>query len=175
MTQATVTVSSFDIGPCQVTYNTVDLGGTSGNVKVKFGYKKAVLKADQYGDTMLDKAISGMHCSIETEFLEVLNKVNIQKVFPTLVITGTTHNFLDQTDNTAVRQLALSSPLMLHPLVDDSTNADHEWYFWKACANEDSEYDFSPSTQAKLKISWDVLLDTSVQPARLFRYGDHSL
>jgi len=175
MLQPTVTVSDFDIGPCQVTFNSTDLGGTSGNVKVKFKYEKAVLRADQYGKTDLDRAISGMSCSVETEFLEVLNKTNLQKAFPTLILTGTTHKFLDAKNAVATRALASASPLKLHPLVDDSTTADNEWYFWKASANEDSEYVFGPAEQAKLKISWDILLDTSVSPARLFRYGDNSL
>jgi hypothetical protein len=175
MLSPTVTVSDFDIGPCQVKFNSVDLGGTAGNVKIKFKYEKAVMMADQYGKTNLDKAVSGMSCSVETEFLEVLNKTNIQKAFPSLTVSGTTHKYNDMIDRTAVRQLSTSAALRLHPLVDDATNADNEWYFWKACANEDSEYMFSPSEQAKLKISWDILLDTSVSPARLFRYGDQSL
>ena len=176
MLNPTVTVSDFDIGPCQVKFNSTDLGGTAGNVKVKFKYEKAQMMADQFGKTLLDRAISGMQCSVETEFLEVLNKTNFQKAFPGFNLVGTTHKYLDMLNRVATRELATNAAvLQLHPLVDDSTNADNEWYFWKAVPNEDSEYTFSPSEQAKLKISWDILLDTTVSPARLFRYGDHSL
>ena len=57
--QATVTVSNFDIGPCQVLYNGTDIGGTKGNCKVKWKYEKAKLTADQLGKTTLDMAVSG--------------------------------------------------------------------------------------------------------------------
>lgn len=175
---ATVTPSNFDIGPCQVTYGSspTDIGGTTGNVKIKFKYEKTYLHADQFGPkTNLDAAISGMGCTVETEFLETRNKTAIELLFPSGTLVGTTHKYIDFKDATAVRQLAIAQPLLLHPLVDDSTAHDNEWYFWKALPHEDSEYDFGPTIQAKMKIVWEILLDASVSPARLFRAGDHSL
>lgn len=174
--QATVTPSNFDIGPAQVMFNGVDLGGTAGNVKIKFGYKKAILKADQTGDTMLDKAISGMNCSVETEFQETRNKTNFQTLFPAAtIITTSGHQYIDFKDQTAQRQLANSAPLQLHPLEEAMSSNDYDWYFYKALPMEDSEYTFGPAEQAKLKIHWDILLDLTVTPGRLFRVGNHAL
>lgn len=173
---ATVTPDSFTIGPCQVTFNSIDIGGTKGGVKIKFKYEKANLEADQFGKTILDKAISGMMAQVTTNFLEVLDKDQLANVFPSLFLGGSSpHKYLDMKDQTAVRQLATAYPLELHPLVDDATDLDNEWYFWKANPNEDSEFDFMPDKQVEMKITWDIFLDTSVQPARVFRYGDHTL
>lgn len=174
--EATVTVSNMEIGPCQVQFNAVDMGGTSGNVKIKFKYEKSYLHADQYGPkTNLDAAVSGMGATVETEFLETKNKTNFQALFPNAILVGSSHKYIDFKNAVPARQLALAQPLLLHPLVDDATSHDDEWYFWKALPHEDSEYDFSPTAQAKLKIIWEILLDTSVSPGRLFRAGDHSL
>ena len=77
---ANVTVNNFEIGPCRVTYDGVDLGGTLSNVVVNFKYEKAKLMADQYGNTLLDEAISGMEVTVETEIAEVKDKDTLKKV-----------------------------------------------------------------------------------------------
>lgn len=175
---ATVTVSNFDIGPCQVNWGSspVDLGGTLKNVNIKFKYDKTPLKADQFGSSILDMAISGMECTVDTELTETRNRVTWSKVFPSAILGGTSpHQYNDFKDETALRQLSLSDKLMLHPLVDASASHDQEWIFWKALPLEDSAYVFHSATQASLKVTWRILLDTSQSPARMFRVGDQSL
>ncbi len=174
--QATVTVSNFDIGPCQVLFNGVDLGGTGGNVKVKFKYDKQKLTADQTGKTTLDMAISGMECTVATEFQETRNKTNFQLLFPSAGITTTSgHQYIDFKDATANRQLPLAAPLQLHPLEESLSGSDYDWYFYKSIPMEDSEYTFGPAQQAKLKVTWQIFLDLTVTPGRMFRVGNHAL
>lgn len=174
---ATVTPTDMEIGPCQVTFNAIDLGGTKGNVKIKFKYEQSWIGADQFGPkTKLDGAISGMECTVETQFLEVRNKAAFANVFPAMTKAGTTpHFYVDMKDQTAVRQLALAQPLTLHPLVEDVTSFDQDMYFYKALPSNDSEFDHSPTEQVALKITWNILLDTSVSPARMFRFGNQLL
>jgi len=174
--QATISVSNFDIGPAQVLFNGIDLGGTSGGVKIKFKYEKKALKADQTGSSNLDFAVSGMQASVETMFQETRNKTNLQALFPMAnVVTTSGHLYVDFKDQTAVRQLAYSAPLQLHPLEEALSSNDYDWYFYKALPLEDSEYNFNPAEQAKVKIHWEILLDLTVNPARLFRVGNHAL
>lgn len=174
--QATITPANFDIGPCQVLFNGVDIGGTHGNVKIKYKYEKKDLKADQTGSTTLDQAISGMQCSVETSFQETRNKTNMQLLFPSATITTTSgHQHVDFPDQTALRMLSLAAPLQLHPLEEAVSGRDYDWYFYKAVAQEDSEYTFGAAEQSALKITWKILLDLTVNPGRLFRIGDHAL
>lgn len=174
--QATITVSNFDIGPAQVLFNGVDLGGTHGNVKIKFKYDKKPLKADQTGSATLDMAVAGMDCSVETGFQETRNKTNFGILFPmATAVTTSGHQYLDFKDQTATRQLASSAPLQLHPLEEALSSNDYDWYFYKALPIEDSEYTFGPAEQAHLKIHWQILLDLTVTPGRLFRAGNHAL
>jgi len=176
MTDPTVTVNNMDIGPCQVKFGTQDIGGTLGNVNVKFKFDKAPLMADQTGKTLLDEAVSGMEVTIETEFAEVQSKVIMAALFPNAVLAGTSpHQYIDFLNKVPARQLALALPLTLHPLVADAGDFDQDWYFYKAIPSEDSSYVFSPSEQGKMKIIWKVYLDLSVTPARMWRKGDQSL
>ncbi len=173
--QATITPGNFDIGPCQVLFNGTDIGGTSGNVKIKFKYDKVKMHADQTGKSLLDMAISGMECSIETMFQETRNKTNLQALFPSTTVTTTSgHQYIDFKDQIAVRQLQFAAPLQLHPLEEAMSSTDYDWYFYKALPQEDSEYTFGPEQQAKLKITWQILLDLTVVPYRLFRIGNHA-
>lgn len=171
-----VDVSKLDIGPCKVTFDGTDLGATLDNVVVNFALKKADMKADQYGDTLLDQAISGMEVTIETALAQTRDKDILAKVFPNLLLVGTSPDALQMNNAIATRQKALAAPLILHPLVEGAdSNEDQDYYFWLAIPTEESSYTFSPTEQGKMKIVWKVLLDDSVTPARMFRYGDKDL
>lgn len=177
MSNAAITVSKFDIGPCMVTYDGVDLGGTLGNVTINFKYEKADMKADQTGNTVLDQAVSGIDVTIETEFAEVRDKTKLAKLFPNADLAGTSpHQYLDFKDKVASRMLASKAKaLSLHPIVEADSSLDYDWYFYKAAPTEESSYVFGPAEQAKLKIVWRVYLDLSVTPGQMFRMGDQSL
>lgn len=177
MSEAAVTVSKMDIGPCQVIWDTEDIGATLGNVTVNFKYMKAPLKADQTGETLLDEAVSGMEVTIETEFAQVRDKEQLALLFPNATIGGTTPDFyLDFNNQVAMRSLAtLAKPLTLHPIVEADASKNFDWTFYKAMPSEESSYVFSPTEQGKMKIVWKVYLDLSVSPYRMFRMGDESL
>lgn len=171
-----VDVAKLDIGPCRVTFDATDLGATLDNVVVNFALKKADMKADQYGDTLLDQAISGMEVTIETSVAEIRDKDKLKKVFPSLTMIGTSPDALEMVDKIATRQKALAKALTLHPIVEGAdTNVDFDYHFYLALPTEESAYTFSATEQGKMKIVWKVLLDTSTTPARMFRYGDKDL
>jgi len=172
---ATVSVTNFDIGPCRVTYNAQDLGGTLSNVVVNFKYEKAPLKADQYGSALLDEAISGIEVTVETEIAEVKDKAILAKVFPTATYTSTGTKALDFEDQIALRMLSNSALLVLHPLQYADANKAQDWNFYKAMPSEESSYSLSPSEQGKMKIVWKVYMDLTQTPARMFRYGDEAV
>lgn len=177
---ANVQVTDFDIGPARVTFNTTDIGGTAGDVHVKFKYDLADMKADQYGTTLLDQAIKGLMVTVETEFLQTRDKDLWKLLFPnsTKLTSGST-KAIEFDNQVATRKLSQAAVLTLHPLVEGTTSVDFDWTFYLAAPSEDSEYIHAPANQAKLKIIWNVYLDLSVQtstvPARMFRVGDTTI
>lgn len=176
MTNPVVTTTKMDIGPCQVLFGADDLGGTLDNVVVNFKYEKAPLMADQFGKTLLDEAVSGMEVTIETSIAETRAKLLLSKIFKSANYAGTDPaDYLDFKNRVPLRQLSLAEELTLHPLVEDAADKNFDWTFFKAMPSEESSYTFSPSEQGKMKIVWKVYLDTSVSPARMFRYGDKTL
>lgn len=59
-----------------------DLGGTLDNVVISMGYKKADIKADQLGSTVLDRRVSGIDIKVTTSLAEIQNKDIWKIVFP---------------------------------------------------------------------------------------------
>src|SRR4030067_2166776 len=89
LSNANVTTSQMELGPCRVTYKGVDLGGTLSNVTVRATYEKADILADQSGTTVRDRRVSGLTIQVETELTEIVVKNNWKVVFPhALLVTS---------------------------------------------------------------------------------------
>lgn len=169
---ATVSPGYFELSPCRVTFGGVDLGGTD-KVAVKIEEKLSPLKADQYGDSIIDQKVSGFKITVETALDETLLKANWQVVFAAhkLVTQGQNTSFyFDSQIGQSMR--ALAKALVLHPLakVDSDKSADINIYL--ATANPSTQIDYSSSEQQKLKVTFDVYPDFTTQPARWMLYGD---
>lgn len=177
MSFSTVTTSKMELSPMRVKFKTVDLGGTLGGVTVNVEYTKAEIKADQSGDTVRDRRVSGMNISVATEIAEIKNKDEWKVVFPhaRLVDDGIGHKMMYFTTNIGDSDLANAGELLLHPLSLADADLSGDYKFYKGCADAKSEIKYSPTDQATLKITWNILPDDSVQPERFFIHGDPSI
>ena len=173
MSNPAINIPSMDIGPCNVKWNGTDLGGTLDNVVVNFKYMKANIMADQTGETVLDKAVSGVEVTVVTSIVQTRDKDILALIFPNAdVVTVGPQVYLQWNNKVAVRDLPQAQQLVLHPLVEDDAVTDYDWNFYKAMSNEESSVTIGPGEQYKLSITWQIFPDTSVQPYRFFRYGD---
>lgn len=166
----------MELTPCRVTFKGVDLGGTLDNVVVRPKFSKAEIKADQSGETVRDRRVSGFNVQIETSLTEVQLKEIWKVVFPHAKLVGAGINKM-MYFQAAVgdSDLANAGPLILHPLSKANADLSGDHKFFLACASAESELVLSPTDQAKLKIVWNVLPDDSVQPERFYIYGDPSI
>ena len=172
MSNAVVTTSSMELTPMRVNFDGVDLGGTTGNVVISAKYMKANLVADQSGQTVRDRRVSGIEITVTTELTEVLNKDNWKVVFPhaTLLPAGTAA--IEFSQNIGDSDLSNAQELILHPLSKADVDLTADYTFYKACASAESSITYGPTEQARLKIVWNILPDESAVPNKFFRYGD---
>lgn len=63
-------LANLRIGPCTLTWKTQDLGNTLGGIKITYDRKYTDLKVDKYGDTPVDKALTGTDIKITTKVAE---------------------------------------------------------------------------------------------------------
>lgn len=161
----------------RVKFDGVDLGGTLGNVVVSAEYTKADIKADQLGETVLDRRVSGLNIKITTELTEIKNKDLWKVVFPHLQLVdgGVGGKMVRAVSKVGESDLDLSKILLLHPLSLPDADLSGDYKFYKAVADAKSEITYSPSDQARLKIVWNIYPDMSVSPAQFFIHGDPSI
>jgi hypothetical protein len=172
LSTATVTPTSMDLGPCQLIFNGVDIGASLKNVKFTLKYDKAELKADQYGSSALDRRVSGVHATVETELAEILNKTNVWKtVFPhaNLVGAGTAIQVVSAMGDSDISH---AKTLVLHPLSQGPTDKTHDVNIYLATADASASQVFGPTEQQALKVVFNCYLDFTTSPPRLAFYGD---
>jgi len=175
-TNPTTNPVNLDIGPCIVTYDGVDLGGTLDNVVISIKYPKAPLLSDQTGSSPLDKSVTGVEITVATSLAESRLKENWKVAFPhgDLVTVGL-QKYIQWNNTLGQRDYALAAPLILHPMVEDVTTLDFDHYFWKALASEESSFTIGYGEQYKLNLVWTIYPDVSVQPYRWYRHGDNTI
>jgi hypothetical protein len=176
MSTANVLTQNMELSPCRVTFDGVDLGGTLKNVNVRVEFTKAEIKADQSGETVRDRRVSGLKIQVETELAEVQLKDRWKVVFPhAKLVTSGLNKMMYFQAAIGDSDLAHAKVMVLHPLskADVDLSMDHK--FFLAVADAKSEYIQSPTEQARLKIIWNILPDDSVSPERFYIHGDPSI
>lgn len=173
---ANVTTTNMELTPVRVNYKGVDLGGTLDNVALSVAYTKAEIKADQLGETILDKRVSGLNITITTALAEQKLKDNWKVVFPhAKLITDGPNKALLIDSQVGDSDLARSGVLLLHPLSlpDSDLSQDHK--FFKATSTAESEISFGPTEQTKIPVIWMAYPDTAFTPARFYFHGDEAV
>lgn len=172
MSLAAVTVSLMEIAAARLKWAGVDLGGTEGTIKLTGSFKKSDIKADQYGDTVLNRKVSGLEIKIETILTQVKSKAEWKVVFPNarLITAGNGAVYFESAIGQQDSDLA--QPLLIHPLTIDDGNLDFDHLIYKAVPESISEIVFGPTKQQGLKIVWHVLPDFTTAPPRFWFHGD---
>lgn len=173
MSFASINPTNLELSPVRVTFKGVDLGATLGKVTVNMEGMKADLKADQMGDTVIDRRISGHKFTVMTELAEIQNKDNWKIVFPwmrELISGGNKAMYAESAIGKS--DLADAGILVLHPLSKADSDHSGDYTFYKAIGEGKAETVYGPAEQVKLKITWNILPDFSVQPARFMFHGD---
>ena len=166
----------MELTPCKITFNGVDLGGTLDNVVVSVEQMAADLKADQTGETVLDKRVSGLVVKVKTKLTQIKDKSIWIAAFPFAVKHGGPVNYnIEMVNAVGSPYLANSKELILHPQSLTALDLSGDFKFGKALASAVSEIVFGPTEQQGLAVEWTIFPDTSVTPFRFFWYGDSSL
>jgi hypothetical protein len=150
----------------------LDLGATLGNCVVSAKYTKADMKADQFGETILDRRVKGIDVHVTTELAEIRNKNTWTLAFPNITRLLVGGDAVLWETKIGEKDTDLTGLLRLHPLSEDNTALSYDFIFFEAVASSESDITYGPSEQAKLKVVWTVLPDDSVVPARFFKHGD---
>ena len=175
LSNANLTPANIVLTPMRVTFNGVDLGGTTEGVDVLPKYKIADIKVDQSGDTVIDGAVSGQSYVVKLTLAETADKAKWKVAFPHGHQVGSGPYSFYSDLQIGDKLSAHAFPLILHPLSAGNSDLSGDIMFYKAVATSASEIKYGPDKQSGLKVEFHILPDTGVIPWRFMLYGDPSI
>lgn len=175
MSFANINPSKFDLTPQRITYKGIDLGGSLGNVAINVETTMADLKADQFGDGIIDSRVSGLKMTITTELTQILDHDTWKVVFPFYKRVGTNPYSFYFDSQVGKAASDVSGELILHPLSKADADKSADYKFWKAFATAKATPTYGPTEQARLQLEFMILPDFTSQPARFMLYGDPAI
>lgn len=173
---ANVTTTNVELTPMRVTFGGVDLGGTSGGVKVSAKHEYSDIMVDQFGKTPVDAVLAGQAYSVKMVLAETKKKDNWKVAFPSLkLVTSGGNKMLYADAQVGDHLLDRALELVLHPLSKGDADKSGDFKFFKAVAKSAVEIEYGPDKQTGLEIEFIIMPDQSTTPARFFVHGDPSI
>jgi len=148
-----------DLGPCSVTFNSIDLGATDGGVIMKHSEDTKPVKEDQQGTTEVDGIKVGKSVEIEVPLTRSSLAILAQ------VIGGSSYsgNRLRVRNQVGVSMLDGAALLILKPIIDGVASTDASTWLnaFKAAPRADFEIAFNNAGQRVYKVMFKVFPDSA--------------
>jgi hypothetical protein len=173
------TLANIKVEPCTVTWNSVDLGYTEGDIEVAFEETLVDVTAHQTGSLILDAIRTGARVSEISITLKEVSAANIEAILvagPGAANTpGAGTEVLGYGYNQQFSSvLGDCQKLILHPVSVASGTLTRDWAVWKAYPRLDS-ITFSAENPQTMTISFLVYPDTTkIAGLQFMVYGDHT-
>lgn len=149
-------VENLEMGPCNVTFKTTDLGLTKGGVEVEFSTEVTPITADQFGDTVIDDIIKGRMVKIRVPMAE-RDLTKLAAVIPGATLIGTTNRKLNIPAAVGTSLRALAGKLQLRP--KGMTNASKDVVIPIAMPKGDMQFSFKHDEQRVYTVEFNGYVD----------------
>jgi len=165
-----------DLGPCQVLFNSVDLGCTDGGVKFRYSEEDTPVMEDQAGTSSVDDIITGNKCEVEVPLTRMgLSSLNTLLAGASGSGTDLTTGAMTVRSSVGTSRYDRAQELILKPIVDGVASLDiTEWlHVFKASARPEFELAYGATGQRVYKFLFKGYADRTagVSTNRIFRIG----
>jgi len=156
-----------DLGPCSVTFNSIDLGDTMGGVIFRDTVESRDVKTDQDGVTPVDGVYVGRQVSVEVP----LTRATLAKLADVIpgASTNTAGTILTVNNAVGSDRYATAAALVLSPLVNDVAFTELLTVF-KASPSVDIEVVFDVDTQRVYKVIFTAYPDPA-SSNQMYKFG----
>lgn len=155
-----------DLGPCQITFNGVDLGKTKGGVIFRDSMIQAEVLEDQAGSTPVDHIATGRKISVEVP-MSRSTLAQLTKVIPGASSCGSYAVIKNQP---GIARASTAQQLIIAPLVNGVAGTDRLTIF-KASPVTELELQFDNENQRVYKVTFNVYPDAD-NGNRLYQIGN---
>lgn len=148
------------MGVCDVTFNSVDLGHTSGGCEVEYKPKYKEITVDQYGETPVDKILVGEELTVKAKLAESTFAVLKTAIQAATLLTQTTDNKLKIGQDAGFSLASVAAELTLHPVaMGEETEGDVVIY--KAVVSEGVKLGYEVDKERVYEVTFVALVDES--------------
>jgi len=155
-----------DLGPCQITFNNVDLGKTKGGVIFRDSMDQVEVLEDQAGTTPVDHILTGRKISVEV-LMSRSTLAQLTKVIPGASSMGSYAVIKNQA---GIARASTAQQLILAPLVNGVASTERLTIF-KASPVTEIELQFDNENQRVYKVTFNVYPDAD-NGGRLYQIGN---
>lgn len=154
-----------------------DLGATEGGVALNMETTSVEIKADQFGELLVDEVITGNAASVEMSLLEMTPE-RWSVIVGGVVgdnLTGGSSDVTGIGESKLYQNLTdLSGELILNPVRLGSSDRSADIALWN-CAPLPSSINFSGTETQKMEVTFKAYLDSSKDTKiNLMMFGDHT-
>lgn len=164
--------ANINVGDADVYINGEVVGYLMGGSKWKVDRNFVDLKADEFGDSVLDMALTGVDLTLELNIAEITN-ANLAKAMPearydpgtggdSKIGIGTRSGFL-LSSNAVFLQIHPRRYGAISPNVSGtgSGNMENDLFIWKAVSIDSVELNYEFDKQRVFKVTYRALVDTT--------------
>lgn len=155
-----------DLGPCQITFNGVELGKTKGGVVFRDSMNQVEVLEDQAGTTPVDHIQTGRTIQVEVP----LTRPSLAQLAAVIPGVSNFTSYLMVSNHAGIARAASAAQLILAPLVDGVASSDRLTIF-KASPNMEMELTFDNENQRVYKVVFNVYPDAD-NGNRLYKLGN---
>lgn len=152
--------TNIKIGACSVVLGTTNLGHTKGGVEVTYSPEYADITADQFGNTVIDKALIGEAMTVKVPLTES-QVANLAIAMPLGELDGATDGRLTIGKDAGARLAAEAAKLVLHPLVNAANDLSDDIVIHKAVVHGEVVLPFMVDEQRVIEVEFIALIDTT--------------
>ena len=149
-------ITNVQLGACTVTFNGVDLGHTAGGVEVSYEPVYQDIMVDKYGETVVDKVLTGEKLSAKVPLTEY-TIANLKAAMPNATFAGAANTRVLLGHSAGTKQSTLAAALVLHPQSEGTKR--HDIVFYKAVVASQVALNHKFDEQKVIEVEFVALLD----------------
>lgn len=155
-----------DLGPCNVSFNDVDLGKTMGGVIFRDATEERPIMEDQAGTTPVDALITGRTVTVDCP----LTRASLAQLVAVIPGASSFGSYIIVNNQAGITKLQNAQKLELIPLVDGAESSDRLTIFL-ASPRTDIEIVFDNDNQRVYKVVFSAFPD-SANNNRMYQIGN---
>lgn len=166
-------VKNVKLGPCSVTFNSVDLGYTKGGVEMEIATTSKKIMVDQFGETSINEYIMGRDVTVRVPLAE-FNLTTWAEVIPgaSLVSGGSpVKKKIVIASGVGISLQDMAEELVLHPTNLAPTDYSEDVTVHKAAPKGDFKFAYKHDEERVYMVEFTGYVDTA-NSNRLVTIGD---